>query len=122
MPGLQISADGQNWKSILTNTDLIGAGGVYKTAVNQIPAAIEPVSTVGKVDTTGKMEMFLGSVTANEQGDWILSSTKSTETHGSGEASNGKFVAYDVFLKTDDNMTINLTADSKVEFKDQEDK
>lgn len=68
------------------------------------------------------MEMFLGTVTANEQGDWILSSTKSTETHGSGEASNGKFVAYDVFLKTDDNMTVDLTADSKVEFKDQEDK
>ncbi len=120
--GLQISADGQNWKSILTNTDLTGAGGVYKTAVNQIPSAVEPVSSVGQVDATGKMEMFLGTVSANDQGDWILSSTKSTETHGSGEASNGKFVAYDVFLKTDDNMTVNLTSNSTVEFKDQEDK
>ena len=56
--GLQISADGQNWKSILTNADITGASGNYKAAVNQIPNVLEPVSTVGNVDANGRMEMY----------------------------------------------------------------
>ncbi len=119
--GLQISADGQNWKSILTNTDITGASGNYKNAVNQIPNTLEPVSTVGTVDSTGKMEMFLGTVAANDNGDWILSSTKSTEVNASGDASTGAFVAYDLFLKTETATDLYLTANSKVEFKDAKD-
>ncbi len=120
--GLQISADGQNWKSILTNADITGASGNYKAAVNQIPNVLEPVSTVGNVDANGRMEMYLGTVTANDQGDWILSSTKSEEVNASGDASNGSFVAYDIFLKTETATELYLTSNSKVEFKDAQDK
>lgn len=119
--GLQISADGQNWKSILTNTDITGASGNYKAAVNQIPNTLEPVSSVGTIDTTGKMEMFLGTVTANDEGNWILSSTKSTETNASGDASTGAFVAYDLFLKSETATKIYLGADSKIVFADAKD-
>lgn len=120
--GLQISADGTNWKSILTNTDLTSASSTYKAAVNQIPNTIEPVSTIGTVDANGKMEMFLGTVgTSDDSDNFILTSTKATEANASGDASNGSFVSYDIFLKTEKATQIYLTANSKVEFKDATD-
>ena len=42
--GLQISADGSNWKGVLSNTDLTTG---YGTDTNQIPTMVEPVSTIG---------------------------------------------------------------------------
>lgn len=119
--GLQISADGQNWKSILTNSDITNASGNYAAAVNQIPNTLEPVSTVGTVDATGKMEMFLGTVTSNDSGDFILSSSKSTEVNASGDASTGTFVAYDLFLKTEADTKVYLTPNSNIVFKDATD-
>ena len=44
--GIQISADGTNWKSIIQLSDLTGAQATYPAAVNQIPDTantIEPV-------------------------------------------------------------------------------
>lgn len=119
--GLQISADGQNWKSILTNTDITGAKGNYTAAVNQIPSLLEPVSTIGEMGSDGKMKMFLGSVSSNEEGNWILSSTQSVETNGSGEMANGKFVAYDIFLSTETAGPVYLTTNSGVTFEDDSD-
>jgi predicted ribosomally synthesized peptide with SipW-like signal peptide len=119
--GLQISADGQNWKSILTNADITGASGNYAAAINQIPNMVEPVSSVGTIDETGKMEMYLGTVTSNTSGDWILSAARTTETNSSGEASTGSFVAYDIFLKTEKDTDIYLTTNSNVVFSDAKD-
>ena len=119
--GIQISADGTNWKSVLTNTDITGAIGNYSAAVNQLPTTLEPVSTIGTVDATGKMEMFLGKVTANETtGDFILSATKSTETNSSGDSSTGKFVVFDVFLKNEQAETLYLTPNSNVQFRNSD--
>lgn len=119
--GLQISVDGQNWKSILTNEDITGASTTYSAAVNQIPEMIEPVSTIGQLDATGKMKMFLGTVTANAtSGDWQLSAARSTETNSSGSSSTGSFVAYDLFLRTEQAGQIYLTRNSGIEFKTTE--
>ena len=117
--GLQISADAQNWKSILDVSDLTSASGTYTAAVNQIPATIEPVSSVGTVDSTGKMEMFLGTVTADDGGDFVLSASKSTETN---TTASGAFVAYDIFLRTEEAAQIYLTSNSGITFADDNDK
>ena len=64
--GLQISADGEHWKSMLTIDDLKDAA--YIGNANQLPSTMEPVSTIGEVDSsTGFMKMFYGTV--QSQGD-----------------------------------------------------
>ena len=119
--GIQISTDATNWKSVITNTDITGAISNYSAAVNQLPETLEPVSTAGVVDSNGKMEMFLGKVLANEStGDFILSATKSNETNSSGSTSTGKFVAFDIFLKNEQNETLYMTPNSTVEYRNSD--
>ena len=109
--GIQISADGTNWKSIVQTTDITGAqAGAYEDAVNQIPATLEPVSTVGNIDENGMMEMYYGTVGTNAGGEYILTATKSTETNGT----TGKFIAFDLFFKVDAATDIFLTTNSGV--------
>ena len=95
--GLQISTDAAAWKAEITNADITGAGGTYPTAVNQLPAILKPVSSVGTI-TAGKQEMFLGNViqstnpeTATE---YALTATPETDTHGT----TGNYIAFDMFL------------------------
>lgn len=108
--GLQISANGVDWKSMVTVADL-KAG--YAGDSNQIPSVIEPVSTIGAV-TSGKMDMFYGTV-APSDGEYALTATKeAAETKGE----EGKFVAFDVFLKVNqDEQNVILGANSSVIFK-----
>lgn len=115
--GLQISADGKNWKSILTTTDITSASGTYAAAKNQLPAMLEPVSSAGIMGEDGTMNMYLGEVTSNTSGDWILSSTKQTDKNGA----EGSYVTYDIFLRTETAGPVYLTTNSKVEFKDESD-
>lgn len=105
--GLQISADGEKWKGVLSLAD-ITAG--YGTDTNQIPTTMEPVSTIGEVEN-GKMKMYYGSVGKDTAGDYALSATaETTETKGT----NGKYIAFDVFLKVDADTNITLSANSNV--------
>lgn len=109
--GLQISTNGVDWKSIVTKEDLLTAA--YEKNTNQIPSIIEPVSTAGDV-IGGKMKMFYGkvnpvngvySLTADAESDPVAGTT-------------GKFVAFDVFLKVNqDEPNVILGANSKVTFK-----
>lgn len=116
--GLQISANAIEWKAKITKQELIDATG-YDGAVNQFPDSLSAVSTAGNV-TNGKLDMFLGNVTANEAtGQYELTTTKQTETHCNGDegatACSGKhFVAFDIFLKADSAFDIVLTAKSGV--------
>ena len=111
--GIQISADGTNWKAIVQTTDLINATATYPGAVNQIPAttnSLAPVSTGLNVDTSGKLEMYQGTIVNNAGGDYILTATKNTEQHGE----TGSFIAFDLFFKVDEDTNIKLTTGSGV--------
>lgn len=116
--GIQISADGTNWKSIVQTTDLTGVHDTtYTDSVNQIPATMEPVSTIGNIDEDGHMEMFYGTVGSNAGGQYILTATKETDTEGT----TGKYIAFDLFFKVDAATDIYLTTSSGVRTTNAED-
>ncbi len=116
--GIQISADGTNWKSIVQTDDLKGVhASTYTSSVNQIPESMEPVSTAGVIDADGHMEMFYGTVGSNASGQYILTATKETDTEGS----TGRYVVFDLFFKVDAATDIYLTTNSGVKTTDTED-
>lgn len=110
--GLQISADASNWKAILQKTDITGATATYATNKNQVPDILETISTAGNV-TSGYLDMFAGSVSSHE-GEYILKATKEAAEQA---GTTGKYIAFDVFLKVDQDTDIVLTTDSSVEYK-----
>ena len=118
--GIQISTDGTNWKSIIQTADITGVHATtYTSSVNQVPATLEPVSTVGNIDASGKMEMYYGTVGSNTTtGQYILTAVKDTEQEGT----TGKFIAFDLFFKVDAATDIYLTTNSGVRTTDDTDK
>ena len=115
--GIQVSVDGTNWKSIIQTTDIKTANATYTGAKNQLPASLEPVSSALTVGADGLMEMFYGQVAANATGDWYLTAEKSTETHGT----DGKFIAFDLFIKSDTSTNLYMTPSSAVTASDAND-
>lgn len=113
--GLQISADGTNWKTVLTNDDIDPAKvtATYAGNTNQIPTIMEPVSTVGTMAADGTMEMFSGRVTSSDTGELQLVSEALTDAKGT----EGKYIAFDVFLKVDEDSMLSLTKDSNASVK-----
>ena len=116
--GIQVSTDGTNWKSIIQTTDITSASNTYAAAVNQLPQSLEPVSSALTVTNDGKMEMFYGQVAADDAGDWYLSANKSVEANGT----TGKFIAFDLFIKSDTTSNFYMTPNSKVSTADEDDK
>ena len=116
--GLQISADGTNWKTILNVDDIMpdNVSGTYPGNTNQIPSIMEPVSSAGNVNTAdGTLNMFYGTVKANStDGEWELTATKETDAKGT----TGKYIAFDVFLRVDKDSQVSLTQASGVSDKD----
>lgn len=124
--GLQISVDAANWKSIVTNSDILAAS--WDGINNQIPNGsgntMVPVSTAGITDTTtGYMKMFRGTVETNAStGDNILSAVATVED-GSGTAKNqGDFVVFDLFFQSTEAQTVYLTSNSSVVYAGTDDK
>ena len=114
---LEISVDAVNFKAGVTAEEIIGAhNGNYPSSVNQLPTYIEPVSTAGVLDGRGFMEMFLGVITSNENGDYIVTSKRSYEVEGNGEFSEGKFVSFDIFLRNSADKDLYLTNESQVRY------
>ena len=108
--GIQISVDGINWKTVISNEDIEGAVATYAAAVNAIPESMSPVSTDGVV-SGDRMRMFYGIVMANEStGEYELHTSSTAEN----DASSGKYIVFDIFLKVDQNETIYLTETSDV--------
>ena len=105
--GLQISTDAATWKTVITNDDITTG---YGTDKNQLPASMEPVSTVGTLDENGLMEMYYGSIQSTEDGTQILTATKTTESKGAV----GKFIVFDAFLKVEAESEIEMTSSSSV--------
>lgn len=114
--GIQISVDGTNWKSIIQTGDITTAHNSYAGSTNQLPEILEPVSTIGTVDQTGKMEMFYGQVVSNDNGDYILTATKDEETRGT----NGRFITFDLFFKVNGETPVFLSTASGVRAEDDE--
>lgn len=136
--GIQISADGTNWKSIIQLSDLTGARATYVGAVNQIPDTantIEPVSTGLNVNAAGQLEMFYGVIESSEftgscsageaytsestctaaGGTWTPGTegqyilTATKETDAHGTV--GKYVAFDLFFRVDMQTPVFLTSE-----------
>lgn len=120
--GIQISVDGTSWKSIVQTSDILGATSKYAAAVNQIPSSansLAPVSTVGNIDANGRMEMYLGDVKSNAStGEYIITATKEEEVAG---ATQGSFIAFDLFFKVDENTPTYFTPNTRVVASDAND-
>jgi len=111
--GLQLSVDGSNWKPYIAKDEILGANSTYPGAINQVPDTMVPVSTVGATDnSTGFMNMYLGTVVAGNSGTNILTATKTTETVTT--STSGDFVAFDLFFKVTEGNDIYLTNNSSV--------
>ena len=106
--GLQISTDAINWKAVLSNDDITGVA--YEGCINQIPATMEPVSTAGNV-TSGNLDLFYGTVNPGGTGEYELTATKEADAT---KGTNGKYVAYDIYLKVDTPSNLKLTTASNV--------
>lgn len=112
--GLQISVDGLDWKSVITNDDIINAINTYPTATNQLPSSsvsLAPVSSIGTIDSSGFMEMYLGEVVSDENGVYQLTATKSTETN---TTTSGHFIAFDMFIQVQEETELYLTEKAAV--------
>ena len=118
--GIEISVDGTTWKSLITPEDITSVhDSTYPTSTNQIPYAMEPVSTGAEIDSSnGFLRMYYGITNSNPQGDFILSSVRSVEEEGNGVNSEGKFIAFDLFFKVNNESQIYLTNNSKVTYKE----
>lgn len=98
--GLEISADGVNWKPSIDAQDLLDAN--YAGKLNALPNKMVPCSTVGNVSTNGLMDMFQGNVNAdlNFEGNYYITSTKVTDTNSNDrDGSTSPYIAFDFFLK-----------------------
>lgn len=115
--GLQISTDATDWKAVITNDDITGAG--WTGVINQLPKGsgvfASPVSSIGQTDSNGLMQMYKGTVATPEgQSTNLLTAVKSTEANGT----TGDFVAFDLFFRSTKAQAIYLTSASTVTLKD----
>lgn len=117
--GIEISVDGTNWKSSVSVEELINAEQNYQSNTNQIPFVLEPVSTIGELEN-GKLKIFHGSAVNDASGKYILEAKRSIEERSFGEESNGKFITFDLFLKTNTNTKLYLTPESNATYSGEE--
>ncbi len=113
--GIQISTDAVNWKPVVNATDIENATSNYAAAVNKLPDDLNPVSTVGDIDTNnGYMKMFLGSVDAVGN-SYVLTAQQEVENASTGvHDSNANFVVFDLFFKLTTGAQVYLSPNSRV--------
>lgn len=107
--GIEISVDGTNWKTSVTQDDILGASATYGSNVNQLPEKFEPVST-GGITEGGYLKMFYGAPTSDDSGNYILTAKRDIEKAGT----EGNFMAFDLFFKVDNASTTYLTSESSI--------
>lgn len=112
--GIEISTDGETWKGTVTLDDIKNARLKYPGSVNQLPKTLEQVSTAGEIEN-GKIKMFSGAAVNDFVGNYILSTERSIETE-SFEDGEGKFIAFDLFLKTNMPAKLYLTPESTITY------
>ena len=114
--GLTISSDANDWKTLISNSDIITGynyGTLYSN--NQLPTSVEtnPVSTIGAINANGQLDMYLGTLTANaaDNGDFYLTTQSLSDPSGVVSSTSGNYVVFDAFLKLDqdaDNIYIGI--------------
>lgn len=110
--GIEISTDAKDWKTYLTQEDILKANETYTQSVNQLPMTMEPVST-GKEVLNGKLQMYYG-YTENDEKDYILLADKNEESEANED---GKFMVFDIFLKADNAEDLYLAPTSGAFYK-----
>jgi len=112
--GIQLSVDGINWKTVVSNDDIMDAVNTYEDATNQLPTesnTLAPISTIGEIDTqTGFLKMFSGDISSDEQGNYTLTTVRKTESNGNV----GDFIAFDLFVQVTEDTPVYFTSNSKV--------
>lgn len=103
--GIQVSVNGTKWASSLTTAELKAAA--YTGSTNQFPATpLSPVST-SQQNTNGTLDMYLGEV--NDDG--TINLTKQTDAQGN----EGKYIAFDLFVKATSTNDVKLLPTSVVD-------
>ena len=110
--GIQVSTDAQNWKSILSTSDILAAADPeyanYVGHTNQIPSSFAPVSTIGS-QTAGIFDMYFGELDESTS-DVVLNTALLTDTAGTG----GHYMAFDLFLSVVEETQVELNTGSGV--------
>lgn len=115
--GIEISANAIDWGPEITIEDLQDAHLTYSSSINQLPVVLEPVSTIGEVEA-GQLKMFYGKVenARNSSSNFTLRTTRQNDERGFGETFAAKYLAFDVFLKTNTPTDLYLTEESGVTY------
>ena len=106
--GLQISANGTDWKTVISEDDLLSAMSNPYNVQNQLPGSMAPCSSIGDV-TNGKLDIFYGSTKTDLEdpsratyGQYLLSAAKLTDIVATPtESNNAHYIAYDIWLRDD---------------------
>lgn len=93
--GLQVSTDAQNWKTLITNDDIINPP-AWDGNTNQFPSLLTNVSTAGLTSGTGRLQMYKGNV-SSDTGEFLLTTTQEEDKKGT----EGSYVAFDIFIRAD---------------------
>ena len=114
--GIQISMDATNWKGSLTVDDIKGEA--YSGHSNQVPTELIPVSTGGTLDANGLLQMYKGGIEVQAgTGDNLITTVKTTEAvaaAGALAATEGDFIAFDLFIQVNQEEDIYLSLNSNV--------
>jgi hypothetical protein len=109
--GIQISVDGETWKTTINKNDILEYG--YSGNTNQIPVEMNAVSSAGEVElSTGFMKMFksLLEIDSSVDNGYRIESQRSVESAGN----SGDFVAFDLFVLSNENTAVYLSNTSDV--------
>lgn len=120
--GIEISADGAKWGSEITIEELQDAHLTYPSSVNQLPTILEPVSTIGEVEA-GQLKMFYGKVenARNSSSEFVLRASRETEERGFGDDfTSARYLAFDIFLKTNSATELYLSDESGITYNGEE--
>ena len=109
--GIQISVDGETWKTNINKDDILGYG--YNGNTNQVPNEMNAVSSAGEVDvSTGFLKMFksLLEIDSKSVNGYRIESQRSVESSGN----SGDFVAFDLFVLSNEDTAVYLNNSSDV--------
>ncbi len=120
--GIEVSENAIDWKTSVNVDELLNAYKTYPKSVNQIPELMYPISTGGRLDDNGYLNLFYGSTDSKGTNNYYLSCYRSLEKRTTEDNLGGHFIAFDIFFKTSVPRNVYLSNESYVTFKGDESK